>query len=181
MYFSKFPLIPYQISTQDSLKLVPDILRRIKIRESLRAGSSLFDKYDVKENENPEDVAFKWFGSANLHWVILITNNVLDRYYDWPLNQVEFAEFLKDKYGAGNEDAVHHYEISQASGRTTSKGPDDYSHKVEVNSDEEGAVSISNRQYEERLQEQYSQIRLLDTKYLVPFIEEFDRLIKQEA
>ena len=52
---------------------------------------------------------------------------------------------------------------------------------IEVNSDEEGAVSISNRQYEERLQEQYSQIRLLDTRYLVPFIEEFDRLIKQEA
>ena len=51
----------------------------------------------------------------------------------------------------------------------------------EVNSDEEGAVSVSNRQYEERLQEQYSQIRLLDTRYLVPFIEEFDRLIKQEA
>ena len=180
MYFSKFPLIPYQISTQDSLKLVPDILRRIKIRESLRAGSSLFDKYDVKENENPEDVAFKWFGSANLHWVILITNNVLDRYYDWPLNQVEFAEFLKDKYGAGNEDAVHHYEITKSSGKTSSSGPNDYSHLVEVNSDTDNASSISNREYEERLQDKYRSIKLLDRRYLNDFLEEFDNLIAEQ-
>jgi len=179
MYFSKFPLIPYQISTQDSLKLVPDILRRIKIRESLRAGSTLFDKYDVKENENPEDVAFKWFGSANLHWVILITNNVLDRYYDWPLNQVEFAEFLKDKYGAGNEDAVHHYEITKSSGKTSSSGPSDYSHKVEVNSDEDNASSVSNREYEERIQDKKRQIQLLNKGLLGSFIEEFERLVRQ--
>ena len=179
MYFGKFPLIPYQISTQDSLKLVPDILRRIKIRDSLKAGSSLFDRYDVKENENPEDVAFKWFGSANLHWVILITNNVLDRYYDWPLNQVQFAEFLTDKYGAGNEDAVHHYEITKSSGKTTSSGPSDYSHKVEVNSDEDGASSVSNREYEERLQDKKRQIKLLNKSFLPEFIEEFDILIRQ--
>ena len=179
MYFGKFPLIPYQISTQDSLKLVPDILRRVKIRESLRAGSSLFDRYDVKENENPEDVAFKWFGSANLHWVILITNNVLDRYYDWPLNQVQFAEFLTDKYGAGNEDAVHHYEITKSSGKTSSSGPSDYSHKVEVNSDEDDASSVSNRQYEERIQDKKRQIQLLNKGLLGSFIEEFERLVRQ--
>ena len=85
------------------------------------------------------------------------------------------------QYGAGSEDSIHHYEITQTSGRQSGQGAADFSHKVEVNSDEEGAASVSNREYEERLQEQYSQIRLLDTRYLVPFIEEFDRLIKQEA
>ena len=38
MYFSKFPLIPYQISTQDTYKLVPDILSRVKMRASLEAS-----------------------------------------------------------------------------------------------------------------------------------------------
>ena len=179
MYFSKFPRIPYQISTQAAFKLVPDILRRVRIRESLKSGSMLFDKYDVKENENPEDVAFKWFGSPNLHWVVLLTNNVTDRYYDWPLNQPQFAEFLTDKYGAGNEDGVHHYEVTQRSGRTTQNGPDDYSHKVEVNSDESGAETITNRQYEIRLQDKYRQIKLLDNKYLGKFLQEFNRLIKE--
>jgi len=139
----------------------------------------IFDTYDVKDGERPEDVAFKWFGDAELHWVILMTNNVIDRYYDWPMNQVQFAEFLTDKYGAGSEDAIHHYEVTRDSGRTTGQGPNDYSHKVEVNSDTDNASSISNREYEEREQDKKRAIRLLDKRYLPDFIEEFNTLIKQ--
>ena len=87
-----------------------------------------------------------------------MTNDVTDRYYQWPMSQAQFAEFLTDKYGAGNEDGVHHYEITKSSGKTSCSGPSDYSHKVEVNSDEDDATAVTNREYEERLQEQYSQI-----------------------
>ena len=95
------------------------------------------------------------------------------------MTQPQFLEFLTDKYGAGNEDGVHHYEVTQRSGRTTQNNPDDYSHKVEVNSDESGAETITNRQYEIRLQDKYRQIRLLDPRYLSTFLQEFDRLIKR--
>ena len=178
-YFDKFPLLVYDAKGQGNYKLVTDILRRVKLRTAIKDGAVLFDKYDVKNGENPEDVAFKWFGSADLHWVILLTNDITDRYYDWPLNQVQFAEFLTDKYGAGNEDAIHHYEITKDSGDTSSKGPSDYSHKVEVNSDEDDASSVSNREYEERLQDKKRQIKLLNKSFLPEFIEEFDILIRQ--
>ena len=178
-YFDKFPLIVYDIKGDNKFKLVPDILRRVKLRSNLQEGAVLFDKYDVKEGENPEDVAFKWFGSADLHWVILLTNNVTDRYYDWPLSQPDFAEFLTDKYGAGNEDSAHHYELVRASGKTTSSGPSDYSHRVEVNSDETDAITVTNREYEERLQDKKRQIKLLDKGLLGSFLEEFERLIRQ--
>ena len=178
-YFDKFPLLVYDAKGQGNYKLVTDILRRVKIRSAIQDGAVLFDKYDVKNGENPEDVAFKWFGSADLHWVILLTNDITDRYYDWPLNQVQFAEFLKDKYGAGNEDAVHHYEITKSSGKTSSSGPSDYSHKVEVNSDEDNATAVTNREYEERLQDKKRQIQLLDKSLLGTFLEEFERLIRQ--
>ena len=178
-YFDKFPLIVYDIKGDNKFKLVPDILRRVKLRSNLQEGAVLFDKYDVKEGENPEDVAFKWFGSADLHWVILLTNNVTDRYYDWPLSQPDFAEFLTDKYGAGNEDGVHHYELVKSSGKTTSSGPSDYSHRVEVNSDETDAITVTNREYEERLQDQKRQIKLLSKSFLAQFIEEFDILVRQ--
>ena len=178
-YFDKFPLLVYDAKGQGNYKLVTDILRRVKLRTAIKDGVVLFDKYDVKNGENPEDVAFKWFGSADLHWVILLTNDITDRYYDWPLNQVQFAEFLTDKYGAGNEDAIHHYEITKDSGDTSSKGPSDYSHKVEVNSDEDDASSVSNREYEERLQDKKRQIKLLNKSFLPEFIEEFDILIRQ--
>ena len=173
-YFSRFPLMVYDVKGNEDYKLLPDILRRVKIRSGLRAGSFLFDKYDVRDGEKPEDVAFKIYGDAELHWVILMTNNVTDRYYQWPLSQPQFQEHITDKYGAGNEDAVHHYEIVQDSGPTTST---DFSHLVECNEDADNPAIISNRDYEYRKQDEYRQIRLLDPRFLGTFVEEFNNLI----
>jgi hypothetical protein len=159
-----------------NFKLLPDILRRVKQRSAIESGQFIFDTYDVRNGERPEDIAYKWFGDAELHWVILMTNNVTDRYYDWPMNDAQFEVYLDDKYT--NPDAVHHYEITKDSGNTTSQGPNDYSHKVEVNSDTDNAVSISNRQYEEREQDKKRAIRLLNQKFLPDFIAEFDKLIR---
>ena len=136
----------------------------------------MFDKYDVKYGERPEDIAFKYYDDPELHWVVLLTNNVTDRYYQWPMTQPDFEDFLKDKYGAGSEDSVHHYELAQTSGPTTSS---DDSHMLEVNSDESGATTITNREYEEREQNKLRQIQLLDKRYLNQFVEEFERLIKE--
>ena len=165
----------YDMAGNQQYKLLPDILRRVKLRAGVRSGTFLFDNYDVKDGERPEDVAFKWFGDAEYHWIILMTNNITDRYYQWPLSQPQFAEHLTDKYGAGSEDAVHHYEITQTSGPTSSR---DYSHMVECNSDDGDPDTITNRQYEQRKQDEYRQIRLLDKRYLDTFVEEFDNLIR---
>jgi len=178
-YFSRFPMMTYDVAGNKEYKLLPDILRRVKLRSGLRSSSFMFEKYDVKDGEKPEDVAFKWFGDAEYHWVILMTNNVTDRYYQWPLSQPQFAEHLTDKYGAGNEDAVHHYEKTTDSGRTSSNGPNDYSHLVECNEDDENPAIISNRQYEQRQQDGYRQINLLDRRYLNAFVSEFENLIKE--
>ena len=177
-YFSRFPLMAYDVKGDRNFKLLPNILKRVKLRSGLRSGSFLFDNYDVKDGERPEDVAFKWFGDARYHWIILMTNNVTDRYYQWPLTQPQFQEHLTDKYGAGNEDATHHFEKTTDSGKTSSSGPNDYSHLVECNSDDGDPVIISNRQYEQRKQDEYRSIKLLDTQYLNTFIEEFENLIK---
>ena len=178
-YFSGFPLMTYDLAGDKNYKLLPDILRRVKLRSGLRSGAFMFDKYDVKDGERPEDVAFKWFGDAEYHWVILMTNNVTDRYYQWPLSQPQFQEHLTDKYGLANIDAVHHYEKTTDSGRTSSNGPNDYSHLVECNSDDGDPVIISNRQYEQRKQDGYRQINLLDKRYLNAFVSEFENLIKE--
>jgi len=179
-YFSRFPMMIYDVKGNDNYKLLPDILRRVKQRAGIKAGQFIFDSYDVMNGEKPEDIAYKWFGDAQLHWIILMTNNITDRYYQWPMTQPQFAEFLTDKYGAGNEDSAHHYEVTQDSGRTSGQGPNDYSHKVEVNSDTDNATTITNREYEEREQDKYRSIRLLNQRYVNDFISEFDNLIKQQ-
>tara|TARA_B100000795_G_scaffold135668_1_gene101322 strand:- start:6 stop:548 length:543 start_codon:yes stop_codon:yes gene_type:complete len=178
-YFSYFPLMAYDIKGTREYKLLPQIIKRVKLRSNIRSGLFLFDNYDVKDGERPEDIAFKYYDDATLHWVVLMTNNITDRYYEWPMTQPQFQNFIEDKYGIANIDAIHHYEITQTSGPTSSNGPSDYSHLVECNSDEEGAVSVSNRGYEQRLQDKHRQIRLLDRKYLGQFVEEFQRLIQE--
>ena len=176
-YFSKFPLITYDIKNNGNYKLLPDILRRVKKRSAIKSDQFIFDAYDVKNGEKPEDIAYKWFGDAQLHWIILMTNNVTDRFYQWPMSQPQFQAFLEDKYD--NPDGIHHYEITKSSGNTSSSGPNDYSHLVEVNSDTDNASSISNREYEERLQDKYRSIKLLNQRFLSDFLEEFDKLIKE--
>ena len=67
-----------------------------------------------------------------------------------------FEEFVKDKYE--NPQAIHHYEITQTSGDTTKT--------INVgmnNTDYPSATPISNYTYEERLQEEKRQIRLITT------------------
>ena len=176
-YFDRFPLMAYDMKGNQQYKLLPNILRRVKLRSGLRSSAFLFDKYDVKDGERPEDVAFKYFGDAELHWVVLMTNNITDRYYQWPLSQPQFQEHLTDKYGAGSEDAVHHYEKTQDSGATSSR---DSSHLVECNSDDGDPDIISNRQYEQRKQDEYRQIQLLDKRFLSAFVDEFEDLIKEK-
>ena len=168
----------YRLKDKGEFKLMPQIIKRVKLRAGIKNGLFLFDKYDVIEGERPEDIAFKYYGDPKLHWVILMTNNVTDRYYEWPMTEPQFQNFIEDKYGLADIDGIHHYEITQTSGRTSGQGPNDYSYLVECNSDEDGAVSVSNREYEERLQDKHRQIRLLDRKFISQFVNEFERLIQ---
>jgi len=98
-----------------------------------------------------------------------------NRYYDWPMSEQEFELFIKDKYS--NPAGIHHYEITQSSGKLSGNGPDDYTHKVEVNSTTSGATSVSNREYEQRLQDKKRLIKLLDPRFLSTFLSEFNALI----
>ena len=176
-YFETFPKILYDINNTKNYKLVTDIFRRIKIRESLVDNAVLYSTYDVPSGETPETTAYKHFGSTDYFWVILITNNITDRYYGWPLSDQDFENYLTNKYS--NPDAVHHYEIIQSSGAQTGNGPFDYDHKIEVNSTQSGAQSVSNREYEQRKQDKLRNIKLLDPKFLPLFIEEFERLVRR--
>ena len=176
MYFNQFEKGFYDLNGDGQQKLVTDLMTRVKVREKVINEMSLYDKYDVPSGERPEDTAFKHFGSAKYHWVILLTNNITDAYYDWPMSDQTFETFIRDKYS--NPDGIHHYEVTTSSGKTTGDGPDDYSHKIEVNSDASGAQSVSNREFEQRLQDRKRLIKLLNPAYLNTFIQEFNNLVR---
>ena len=177
MFFSQFPKILYDINGDGTNKVLPDIFRRIKIRSKLKDNYALLDKYDVENGESPETVSFKVYGSTDYWYVVCLMNNVVNRQHDWPLSYQAFEEYVNDKYD--NTGAVHHYEKLQSSGHTVSEGPADYDHYVEVNADDPDGQSVSNYEYEQRLQDQKRQIQILNPSYLPAFLEEFRKLIRR--
>ena len=106
-YFDQFPLIDYNLSgINGNTNEVTDIFRRVKARSKIQNNVTMFDNYDVAEGEKPEDVAYKVYGESDYFWVITLVNNIVNRYYDWPLDSFSFQEYVKDKYS--NPDGIHH-------------------------------------------------------------------------
>ena len=172
MYFDNFPTIPYDSELTGQFKDVKNLLRRVGVRAKVKSNTSLFDTYDVKNGETPETIAFKMYGDANLHWVVMLLNDITDRYHDWPMSEAQFLQFVNEKYS--NVDAVHHYEISQSSGDTSVKinvGTD--------NTDYPTATAITNFEHEQEQQDIKRKIRLLDPSFLEDFVEEFKLLMRE--
>ena len=177
-YFREFPTVEYNISGKNgNTKTVTDIWRMVKARSKIANNITLFDNFDVPEGDSPETVAYKVYGSTDYFWVVCLMNNIVNRYYDWPLDEYSFQKFLSEKYT--NPDAVHHYEKPQSSGETESQAPGDYSHMVEVNSNAVGAQAVSNAEYERRIQDEKRQIQVLQPQYLSAFVSEFRKLIRK--
>jgi hypothetical protein len=176
-YFNQFPKLLYDIKGNNTVKVVPNIFRRIKIVNKIKGNVSLIDNYDVEDGEKPEHVAYKVYGNSNYFWVVCLMNNIENVYYDWPLPSIAFEQYLKDKYD--EPEAIHHYEKIQSSGKQIGDGPGDYSHKLECNSTDAGAGPVTNAEYERRIQDKKRQIRVLEPKYLDMFISEFNTLIRK--
>jgi len=185
MYFKKFPQIVYDSDGTGQFKDVTNLLRRVAVRSQLKENAILFDTYDVIEGDTPESLAHKLYGDASRHWIILLMNNIIDRYHDWPMAGNQFLEYINDKYqnddGTSNVDGVHHYELAQSSGDTKTK--------IEVYADSAlyvgdtdfyaTATTITNMEYEEAEQDRKRKILLLDTSYVNQFETEFTNLMRE--
>ena len=90
MYFRNFPLIPYDSEGNLKFKTVTNLLRRVGMRTKLKTNTLLYDTYSVKEGETPEMIAHKLYGDPELHWIILLINEVTDRYHQWPMSLPQF-------------------------------------------------------------------------------------------
>ena len=174
MYFVNFPLIPYDSVGNGQFKIVTNLLKRVAVRSKVKTNTALYDTYDVKEGESPEIIAHKLYDDPELHWVILLLNDITDRYHQWPKNQNQFLAYVNDKYS--DVDATHHYEISQVSGDTTIKidiGT--------VNTDYPTASIVTNYEYEEDLQDKKRKVRLLDRAYIEDFVAEYELLMGESV
>ena len=123
-YFNKFPKLLY---TKDlNTSLVTNLLLRVDTIKDKLDNMALFYTYDIQEGDTPELIASKYYNDAELHWVVLMFNNIYDPFYDWPMHYQQFQSYIVDKYGdvATAMATHHHYEktistIDGYSGETT--------------------------------------------------------------
>jgi hypothetical protein len=163
-YFEAFPTINYDVVGLKNYKTIRDILTRVKVRDKLLGNHTAFEKYDVKDGETPEKIAFNKYGDSNLHWVVLYFNDIVDPFYEWPLSLRDFDKWIMDKYA--NPNAVHHYEVAQSSGVTTKM--------LKVESSVSGATAVTNYEYEEAEQNKKKQIKLLKPEFVPQVVLEFN-------
>jgi hypothetical protein len=102
-YFSYFPKTSYKpIDDGMDVDVVTNITTRFKMENSIKENSATYYKYDIKDGETPEVIAYKYYGSAEKHWIVLMMNDIVDPQYDWPLEYRTLSRFVENKYSANN-------------------------------------------------------------------------------
>ena len=100
-YFNFFPKTIYaQELDQGSVDVVTNLVSRFTFEKEFKENSSVFQKYDIRDGDTPESIAYKLYGSAEKHWIVLAMNDIVDPQYDWPLDQITLGNFVNSKYTA---------------------------------------------------------------------------------
>jgi len=195
-YFKNVPDFDY-VSRLPGAKNISDyvrvknLFRRAKIREDIFQDITYFTKYKVNADDRPDNVAKEVYGDENLDWLVMLSNNIINLENEWPLQQQAFESYTLSKYGSyENLYNTHHYETQQI---TNSKGdiiiekgievPKNFSITFYDNNLGQEVIannvtdSISNITYEERIQDEKSNIYLLDKRYISVVLNDIERIM----
>jgi hypothetical protein len=93
-YFIKFPRITY-----NGVPAI-DITKRVNLLNNIRENPFLFYTYDVKEGERPDQVADKYYKDPNMSWLVYLSNQIVDPYYQWHMEYNQHNKFITKKYGS---------------------------------------------------------------------------------
>lgn len=111
-YFSNFPKINYSLDKNEVYIETTDILKRFKPLDVVIRNKFIYYDYTVKDGETPPIVADKIYKKMDYDWIILMFNQRLDPYFQWPLFYNQFNDYLEEKYGSieASTQQIHHYE-----------------------------------------------------------------------
>lgn len=148
-----------------------DIFRRVRALDINIGNSTLYDPYDVRDGETPEIVADKFYNNAKLHWIILITNDILDPRFDWTLQEPQLRAYTAAKYNITNIDAIKHH--------VNDLGDVVYNADGDPAKDYPGTTyPVSYYDFENAANESKRRIKLLKPKFVPAFTKNFQSLLK---
>lgn len=203
-YFRKVPNLEY-VNRLPNSKIgdyieVKNLFKKGTLRKDIVENLVFFERYKIKGNDRPDNVASEFYDDSNLDWIVLLSNNIINIQTEWPLTQDSFDRYLFDKYGLPTDseldtynriyNEIHHYETTEVKNRsnvTILKAGlevesdfsltyyDDITETiVEVNP----VVGITNYEYEEKIEDDKRNILLLKPRYLNVVIDDMDDIMK---
>ena len=185
-YFKQVPDFDY-VSRLPDAKIsdyitVKNLFKRGKLADDIFQDLTVFTKYEIRGDDRPDNVADKVYDDPDLDWVILLSNNIINIQSEWPMPQRDLDRYLIDKYETYEKlNDVHHYETLECKNLTGAvvvpKGlwvESDYSVTyydwyagVEITkSSSDIVVSVTNYEYEDKLENEKRNIFLLKPIYL---------------
>lgn len=104
-YFDKFPLTAYSNS------VVIDITKRVKVLDRVSSNPYAFYPFDIGNAERADSLSYRYYDDSYMSWLLYISNEIVDPYYEWYLSEEELEEFVTKKYGnlSDSKIKVKHY------------------------------------------------------------------------
>lgn len=194
-YFRNIPNFEYVDRTKDGQNIsdyteVKNLFKRGKLREDIFQDLTYFTKYKVVGDMRPDEVAYDVYGDANLDWIVMLSNNILNFENEWPMAQQSYDKYLLDKYGSyPNMYLDHHYETNEIKDSEDriiiEKGlivPSDWSITFYDTGlgqlvTRSSVYPVSNFEYEERIQNDKRNIFLLKDIYVGLVIDDVETVM----
>ena len=98
-YFDDFPkvsLLSFSDNRSSSSDYVEstNIFKRGKIRDDIFQVAAAFDKFSIRGDDRPDNVADELYGNPEYDWIILISNNILNIRDEWPMSEIDFQRYI---------------------------------------------------------------------------------------
>lgn len=97
--FQKMPKIKYQVDDYNFF-IAPDLTVHAKLKDYIKSYRGLtYVKYIVQNGERPDQVSSKLYGRPNLDWLVMMVNDIIDPFNEWPQSDAEINKQLIREYG----------------------------------------------------------------------------------
>jgi hypothetical protein len=96
-YFDRFPIVDYDGS------VAKNILARVDFTEKTKRDIYSTFQFTLEEGfERPDLLSYNYYGSSKFDWMIYLTNNIVDPYYDYYKSTEDFKNYMETKYGSNS-------------------------------------------------------------------------------
>lgn len=96
-YFDRFPIVDYDGN------VAKNILARVDFTEKTKRDIYSTFQFTLEEGfERPDLLSYNYYGSSKFDWMIYLTNNIVDPYYDYYKSAEDFKSYMQTKYGSNS-------------------------------------------------------------------------------